>query len=311
MPLVVLVGRPSSGKTSTACQIDAAIKLLDPTRATEIVDDRSAMRAGQSKSDCYRNSAQEKMTLGALRSTLERQLSKSTVVLFDSLNMIKGFRYEVWALARQLGTRCCVVSLETGAETCKTWNAAREPEESYDTGVMNDLVGRLERPDPIRRWESPMFRVNPERESPEQIAQVCEAVATYCIAGDGGDRPLERGKLAAVTGQAVGDLRRSIATTQNTLAPVNLLHDVDKEVQLTIKQIVDAQTLAGGAPAGIVSFGTDMPVLNLTRAVSTVELRRWKRIFVKMVTNTTFSESRPVHIKSLFVRFVSDQIHSA
>ena len=311
MPLVMLVGRPSSGKTSIACQIEAVIKQLDPGRSIDILDDRSIMSASQSKSDCYRDSKQEKMTLGALRSSVERRLSKSTVLIFDSLNMIKGYRYEIWALARQIGTRCCVVSIETGAETCKAWNAARDFEERYETAVMDDLVGRLERPDSIRRWESPLFSVYPERESREEMTRVCEAVAAYCIASNSaGKGPLERAKLSAVTGQAAGDLKQSIATSQNTLAPVNLLHDVDKEVQVTIKQVLDAQTLAGGAPAGIVSFAPDMPVLNLTRPISTVELRRWKRMFVKMVTNTTFSESRPVHIKSLFVKFMIEQIHS-
>lgn len=312
MPLVVLVGRPSSGKTTIACQIDAVIKQLDPGRSTDILSDESTLSASQNKSDCYRDGKQEKMTLGALRSSVERRLSKSTVLIFDSLNMIKGYRYEIWALARQIGTRCCVVSVETGTETCKAWNDARDPMERYETEVMDDLVGRLERPDSIRRWESPLFSVYPERESQEDISQVCEAVATYCISCEGGSNcPLERNKLSAVSGHATGDLKQSIATSQNTLAPVNLLHDVDKEVQLTVKQIVDAQTLAGGAPAGIVSFGPDVPVLNLNRPVSTAELRRWRRLFVKMVTNTTFSESRPVHIKSLFVRFVAEHIHSS
>ena len=309
MPLVVLVGRPSSGKTTVACQIEAVVRQLDPERKIDVLDDSSTMSANQTKSDCYRDSRHEKMTLGALRSSVERRLSKSTVLLFDSLNMIKGYRYEIWALARQVGTRCCVVSVETSADTCKAWNAARLPKERYEEEVMDDLVGRLERPDSIRRWESPLFSIYPERESREEITRVCEAVAAYCIAMDG--NPQQQKKTVAVTGRAVGDLKQTIATSRNILAPTNLLHDVDKEVQMIVKQIVDAQTLAGGAPAGIVTFGPDMPVLNLTRQVSTVELRRWKRLFVKMVTNTTFSERRPTQVQSLFVQFVVDQIHSS
>jgi protein KTI12 len=234
------------------------------------------------------------------------------VLLFDSLNLIKGFRYEIWALARQIGTRCCVVSLETGAETCRAWNAARPEEDRYEEKVMEDLVGRLERPDSMRRWESPLFSVYPERQSEEEVDALCEAVARYCIgadgnegrdAGGGGRRPHQQPMAK------VGDLTPAMSTAQKKLAPTNLLHDIDKDVQAAIKRIVDAQTLAGGAPAGIISFGPGMPILNATRPISMVELRRWKRMFVKMVTNTMFADGRPDQITALFVQYASEQIH--
>ncbi len=322
MPLVLIVGRPSSGKTTVACQIRASIERASPGLKVDVIDD--APNATQTKSDLYRDSKQEKMTLGSLRSGVERRIHKSNVLIVDSLNMIKGYRYELWALARQAGTRCCVVSIETGAETCKAWNAARDPEERYEDAVMDDLVGRMERPDSKWRWESPLFSLYPDREqeTADDVARVCEEVAAYCV-GDANDtknndtknndiknrNERSEGRHQTARAAGPGDLNKSIATARATLAPTNLLHDIDKEVQATIRQITDAQTLAGGAPAGIISFGPDMPVLNATRPITTVELRRWKRMFVKMVTNNTFNESQPKQVSALFVQYVSQQLH--
>lgn len=323
MPLILLVGRPSSGKTTVACQIRAIIERLSPGLRVDVLDDQSTMNATRTKSDLYRDSKQEKMTLGSLRSSVERQLNKSTVLIVDSLNMIKGYRYELWALARQVGTRCCVVSVETGVETCKAWNAARDPQDRYEDAVMDDLLGRLERPDSKWRWESPLFSLYPdqERETAEDVARICEDVASYCI-GDtrnnnsnnevpNNQKPASENSSTRRAVSGPGDLNRSIATARTILAPTNLRHDIDREVQATMRQIVDAQTLAGGAAAGIIKFGPDMPVLNATRPVTTVELRRWKRMFVKLVTNNTFNESHPKQISALFVQYVSQQLHGA
>lgn len=38
----------------------------------------------------------EKTTRGLLKATADRSLSKRQVVVLDSLNFIKGFRYELW-----------------------------------------------------------------------------------------------------------------------------------------------------------------------------------------------------------------------
>lgn len=40
---------------------------------------------------------------------MERHLSKETVVILDSLNYIKGYRYELYCIARALRTPNCVV----------------------------------------------------------------------------------------------------------------------------------------------------------------------------------------------------------
>lgn len=51
------------------------------------------------------------MTRGALMSAVERALSTERIVIADSLNYIKGYRYQLYCLARQTATSHCVVSL--------------------------------------------------------------------------------------------------------------------------------------------------------------------------------------------------------
>jgi protein KTI12 len=309
------------GKPPSHAAIQSHIANLRPDLIIDVLDDSTTLRKGESKSDAYRDGMREKMTLGSLRSSVERRLGRNTVLLFDSMNLIKGFRYEIWALARQVGTKCCVVSVETGAATCKEWNARRADDQRYEEEVMEDLVERLERPDSIRRWESPLFSLYPDRQSEDEIRRVCEEVARYCCGlqnsrAPNGDPDDEGGRTSCSSGepfkqQKVGNLTPAMATAAKTLAPTNLLHAIDKEVQSAIKEIVAAQTLSGGAPPGVIRFdgGSDMPILNATRHLTPAELRRWKRMFVKMITNTTFQEKRPEQVKALFIQYVSEQIH--
>jgi len=44
-----------------------------------------------------------------LMSSVERLLNKDTVVIADAMNYIKGFRYQLYCLAKSLRTPHCVV----------------------------------------------------------------------------------------------------------------------------------------------------------------------------------------------------------
>jgi protein KTI12 len=43
-------------------------------------------------------------------SAVERLLTKDDIVIADGLNYIKGFRYQLYCIARAIGTPHCVVS---------------------------------------------------------------------------------------------------------------------------------------------------------------------------------------------------------
>jgi hypothetical protein len=73
---------------------------------------------------------EEKNTRAKLRTETDRHLGKHTTVILDSLNTIKGYRYELWCMARAAATRCCVVWVQTDSATCREWNASRSLNEA-------------------------------------------------------------------------------------------------------------------------------------------------------------------------------------
>lgn len=105
MPLVVFCGLPYSGKSRRAEELRGA--LAAEGRAVYIVDDAAVL--GMEDATVYGDSAREKALRGALRAAVERRLSRNDVVILDSLNYIKGFRYELYCLARAARTPLCLV----------------------------------------------------------------------------------------------------------------------------------------------------------------------------------------------------------
>ncbi|KAM4873192.1 thioredoxin domain-containing protein 12 isoform 3-T3 [Thomomys bottae] len=105
MPLVVFCGLPYSGKSRRAKELRGALEA--DGRAVHVVDDASVL--GVEDATVYGDSAREKALRAALRASVERRLSRHDVVILDSLNYIKGFRYELYCLARAARTTLCLV----------------------------------------------------------------------------------------------------------------------------------------------------------------------------------------------------------
>ena len=55
---------------------------------------------GFSKAEYLSDNSMEKMLRASLRSNVEKLLDPKRVVILDSMNYIKGFRYELYCLAR-------------------------------------------------------------------------------------------------------------------------------------------------------------------------------------------------------------------
>ncbi|XP_012494920.1 PREDICTED: protein KTI12 homolog [Propithecus coquereli] len=154
MPLVVFCGLPYSGKSRRAEELREA--LATEGRSVYVVDDAAVL--GAEDATVYGDSAREKALRGALRAAVERQLSRQDVVIVDSLNYIKGFRYELYCLARAARTPLCLVYCVrpggpsrgpqvAGAEENKGRNVSvswrprfegRRPQ-AADTGVLREL----------------------------------------------------------------------------------------------------------------------------------------------------------------------------
>ena len=90
---------------------------------------------------------------------MERTLTHETLVIADSVNNIKGHRYEMYCATRGVPTSQVVLYCETNVETCREWNQQRDVECRYSPGVFDDLVQTFEEPNAAVRWDTPLFNV--------------------------------------------------------------------------------------------------------------------------------------------------------
>ena len=85
-----------------------------------------------SKPAHYKSAAQEKILRQNLKSAVEHALNADTVVIFDSCNYIKGYRYELYCIARSQRTPHCVVHVSVENMIANQWNANNEEDLKYD-----------------------------------------------------------------------------------------------------------------------------------------------------------------------------------
>uniref|UniRef100_K1QCI9 Protein KTI12 homolog n=1 Tax=Magallana gigas TaxID=29159 RepID=K1QCI9_MAGGI len=104
-----------------------------------------------------KNSIEEKEIRGKLKSEVQRLLNKDDIVILDSLNYIKGFRYELYCITKACKTPQCVIFCAVSKEKAAEWN--------------KELMMRFEEPNSNQRWDSPLFVIHPEDELPyDQIS---------------------------------------------------------------------------------------------------------------------------------------------
>ncbi|XP_078393599.1 protein KTI12 homolog, partial [Cetorhinus maximus] len=104
-------------------------------------------------------SRKEKELRGTLKAEVERKINKEDVVIMDSLNYIKGYRYELFCLVKHAQTPHCLIHCDTAVDVCSSWNQQRAPEEQYSQEVLDALVMRFEAPESRNRWDSPLFTI--------------------------------------------------------------------------------------------------------------------------------------------------------
>lgn len=98
---------------------------------------------------CGRGQA-EKVSRGALKTAVERGLTKAATLICDDLNYIKGYRYELFCIARAVGTTMCTIHCDASQEQIEEFNRTSG---AYDERHIRELPTRFERPNDRNRWE--------------------------------------------------------------------------------------------------------------------------------------------------------------
>lgn len=166
MPLIVVVGGPCSGKTTIANKLK---EFIEKEKGKKVIHINEEL-VGVNKIEFYKDSTVEKIIRAKLKSNVEKNLDDKTFVIMDSLNYIKGYRYELYCLVRTYMTRHCVVRFlikkvycKTDLEICLKLNN----NSVYPEDLLKDLYSRMEEPNPHSifllikdRWDNPMVQIN-------------------------------------------------------------------------------------------------------------------------------------------------------
>ncbi|EGC36124.1 hypothetical protein DICPUDRAFT_32350 [Dictyostelium purpureum] len=209
MPLIVLSGIPSSGKSQRAK--DLYDHFTQMGKKVVIISEETLLI---NKNEGYKDSLTEKMTRGSLKAAIERNLNKETVVISDSLNYIKGYRYELFCIARAAGTRLLVIYCDTPRDVSKQWNSQRDSSVAFSDNLLEELTNRFEVPNPKNRWDSPLFTLEPQHSLPFD--------------------------LLYKTLFEVQELKPNYATQPQALSPANFVHELESKTQEITNVIQDA-----------------------------------------------------------------------
>ncbi|KAF1962213.1 RNA polymerase II elongator complex subunit [Byssothecium circinans] len=293
MPLVLISGYPSSGKTTRALQlkdfVETKIASAD-ARASKLrvhlINDQSL---GVSRS-VYHTAKAEKDARAEEYSAVKRVLSRDDIVIADGPNYIKGFRYQLYCEAKAVQTPSCVVKVHIGtpAEKCREINtrllADKQNDGGYEEEDFENLIFRYEEPNGMTRWDSPLFTVLDEDETPP-FDQIWEAL----VGSDG------KAKF----------VRPNQATVLKPATEQNYLYELDKTTSDILAQITTYQKDHPGEGGGeVIIPEVSKPISLPANPMTLPQLQRIRRQFITLNRQHNFSKSR---IKEVFVGYLNDQ----
>lgn len=296
-----MTGLPTSGKSTRAKQLyeyladKTQLQPPAPKYRLHLISDqtqsisRSVYDLSPDKLPAHTRSANasEKDARAALSSAVKRVLSAKDIVILDGLNYIKGWRYQLYTEAKNLSTPNVLLQVGCAVDKAKGVNEERlrrqeqrlaagedisvddgAAEGAYERENWENLVFRYEEPNPMSRWDSPLFTLiwdDDEAQTRKVFDDIWEA-----IAGEG--RKIIKPNQAAVqrSRDAGGDY----------------LYVLDKETQDIVKSILEQQSEEGGGEIKVLRSGDavgDSLVVELPgRKIGLPQLQRYRRAFMNM-----------------------------
>ncbi|XP_055978288.1 protein KTI12 homolog [Sorex fumeus] len=297
MPLVVFCGLPYSGRSRRAEQLRGALAAAG--HAVHVVDDAAVL--GAEDAAAYGDPAREKALRGALRAAVERRLSRHDVVLLDSLNYIKGFRYELYCLARAARTPLCLVYCVRPADPAGDGRAQppgpEDPESPgtpdpgrslrsaagafYPPELLEALKQRFEVPDSRNRWDRPLFTLV------------------------GSEEPLPLADIRAALFENRAPPPHQ-ATQSQPLASGCFLHQLDQVTSQVLTGLLEAQKSA--VPGDVLKLPGATEHLRFTRPLTLAELSRLRRQFISYTKMHPNNENLP-QLANMFLQYLNQSLH--
>ncbi|KAK8813688.1 hypothetical protein WA556_000262, partial [Blastocystis sp. ATCC 50177/Nand II] len=298
MPLVVICGKPCSGKTTAAEKIASFIKAKG--KDVTIINLESLKMDPKS---AYGTAFDEKNTHEVIKTQVSRQLRSDNFVILDTMNFIKGYRYEMYCIARGCRSTRCVVWIDTPSSAIEAFNAEAD---HYSKEVLDDLSSRFEPPSPLTRWDTPLFRVCFVKEdegaaSPFQLGlnkQSIEKVSSYV------EVPVEEiwDSLTAVKTQAK---HLAINPPAEQLSSSDYIGFVNSLTDTIVKDIIHEQTINGGIAGSKLKVSGTSAFVVLYKRVTLLQLKNWRKQYLEIATKQHLSAEQ---VASSFVQFINTQL---
>lgn len=291
MPLILISGYPASGKTYRSNQLvesfKSKIKASSDARISRLKVCHINHQSLGLDRHVYREARTEKDARATEYSAVKRALGKDTVVIADSLNYIKGFRYQLYCEAKAVHTPSCVVHVGTPIDSCREINTKILESDSKDDGypvdVFDNLVYRYEEPNGMTRWDSPLFTVPYDDEAPP-----CQDIWDAMVGSEG--------KAKTV--------KPNPATVMKPATESDYLYELDKTSQEILNVIMEWQKDHpgdGGGELAIAEGTIELPA----NPVSLPQLQRLRRQFISLNRLHNLPKAR---IRSSFIEYLNDNL---
>lgn len=310
MPLILFTGYPCSGKTTIANELISMLKeklLNDETLSKKNynVIYHSDQSLGIRHSD-YISSKDEKKLRSEIISAVKRDLSKNNIVIVDSLNYIKGFRYQLHCEVKNIATTYCLIQTMCPIETIHKLNY-NDNHSPWDPELLTQLIQRYEEPNPQSRWDSPLFPILTTQDSiKDQIDDIFTAI--FQTSSKNSRDPLSKSLQSP-----------NSATTLKPASQSNFIQVLDSETSIVVKKLMDhvkmLQSIGNSLSLTrvIVSEGiTDINDENCSyidlppSGVTLSQLQRLKRQFVNLNKLRDMEKSR---IVPLFANYLNKNLN--
>ncbi|XP_059618396.1 protein KTI12 homolog [Phlebotomus argentipes] len=294
MPLIILSGIPSSGKTTRAQQLEKFFREEKNLTVHVVSENKCCRKHNFLKNDLFSDSQKEKIIRASLKSEVGRLQNTKDVVILDASNYIKGYRYELYCQAKGGRVTQCTILCNLPVVQAKAFNQQRpvvseelpdssEPSDNsdvqYTEAVFDALCQRFEEPQGTSRWDAPLFVTLPDQE--------LDFSGIYQV--------LFENKLPTPN-----------QSTQNApVCPANYLCELDQISRGIVMEIVAARK----HNPGIISIaqhqkGATPLTVNIPAEIGVAQLRRLRQMFlnyIKVQPTPPSLDSLP----QLFVRYIN------
>ncbi|CCK68300.1 Kti12p KNAG_0A06410 [Huiozyma naganishii CBS 8797] len=286
MPLVLFTGYPSSGKTTYAKELCSLLERKIEEQRGQLGNYRVVYHSDESlgiSHEDYRHSQDERKLRNKITSAVRRDLSRNNIVVVDSLNYIKGFRYQLHCEVKNLATSFVLVQTLCPVGTVKSqWN------KTWPEDLLDELVARYEEPNPANRWDSPLIPLLTGTDTLQSVIEDLYKIVFPSLQKNGGGAVVSN---AGGPGAAVQ--KPNAVTVLKPASQSDFVHLLDKETSEINKLVLD--TIRDRNSIGLDSQGhriivngkdindpqclfVELPL----QQVNIVKLQRLKRQFIQL-----------------------------